>query len=146
MEKSISDRIEFVQAEKLCFGCLKLGHFSKICKSRSICDIFHKMYPTCLHKERIKENLKLLPAKSSTSEERHRERPPSIQPKEITTVVTSNRVIIDETSMQTAAIIPVWISSITQTAQEFLVYTLLDSQSDTTFILNEVAEALDANK
>ncbi len=48
--------------------------------------------------------------------------------------------------MQTAAIIPVWISSITQTAQEFLVYTLLDSQSDTTFILNEVAEALDASK
>lgn len=34
----------------------------------------------------------------------------------------------------------------TQPAQEVLVYALLDSQSDTTFILNEVAEALDASK
>ncbi len=79
-------------------------------------------------------------SKITTSEERHRERPPSVQPKEITTV------ILDETNMQTAAIIPVWISSITQPAQEVLVYALLDSQSDTTFILNEVAEALDASK
>ncbi len=146
MEKSVSDRIKFVQAEKLCFGCLKPGHFSKNCKSRSVCDMCHKMHPTCLHEERIKENQKFLQAKSSTSEERHKERPPSVQPKEITTVVTSNRVILDESNMQTAAIIPVWISSITQPAQDVLVYALLDSQSDTTFILNEVAEALDASK
>ncbi len=146
MEKSVSDKIKFVQAEKLCFGCLKPGHFSRNCKSRSVCDMCHKMHPTCLHEEQIKENLKLLQAKSSASEERQRERPPSVQPKEMTTVVTSNRVIIDEINMQTAAIIPVWISSITQPAQEILVYALLDSQSDTTFILNEVAEALDASK
>ncbi len=106
----------------------------------------HKMHPTCLHEEQIKENLKLLQAKSSASEERQRERPPSVQPKEMTTVVTSNRVIIDETNMQKAAIISVCISSITQPAPEVLVYALLDSQSDTTFILNEVAEALDASK
>lgn len=80
--------------------------------------MYHKMHPTCLHEEQIKENQKLLQAKSSASEERQRERPPSVQPKEITTVVTSNRVIIDETNMQTAAIIHVWISSITQPSQE----------------------------
>ncbi len=55
MEKSVSDRIKFVQAEKLCFGCLKLGHFSKNCKSRGVCDMCHKMHPTCLHEERIKK-------------------------------------------------------------------------------------------
>ncbi len=64
----------------------------------------------------------------------------------MTTVVTSNRVIIDKANKQTASIISVWISSITQPAQEVLVYALLDSQSDTTFILNEVAESLDGSK
>ncbi len=33
----------------------------------------HKMHPTCLHEEQIKENLKLLQANLSASEERQRE-------------------------------------------------------------------------
>lgn len=48
--------------------------------------------------------------------------------------------------MQTAAIIPVWLSSTTQPTKEVLVYALLDSQSDTTFVLSEVAESLDTTK
>lgn len=48
--------------------------------------------------------------------------------------------------MQTAAIIPVWLSSTTQPEQEVLVYALLYSQSDTTFILSDVAETLKTDK
>ena len=48
--------------------------------------------------------------------------------------------------MQTAAIVPVWLSSATQRTEEVLVYALLDSQSDTTFVLSEVADALDVEK
>lgn len=51
-----------------------------------------------------------------------------------------------EGNMQTAAIIPVWLSSTTQPTKEVLVYALLDSQSDTTFVLNEIAESLDTTK
>ncbi|KAK3545764.1 hypothetical protein QTP70_011831, partial [Hemibagrus guttatus] len=145
MEKAVSDRIKFVQVEKLCFGCLKSGHFSKNCISRSVCDTCHNMHPTCLHEERTKENQKLPQAKPSANQERY-QRPQLTQHKETTTAFTSNRVILNEANAQTAAIIPVWISSITQPAQEVLVYALLDSQSDTTFILSEVAEALEASK
>ena len=48
--------------------------------------------------------------------------------------------------MQTAAIIPVWLSATTQPAREILVYALLDSQSDTTFASSEVVEALEVTK
>ena len=42
--------------------------------------------------------------------------------------------------------IPVLLSYTIQPTQEVLMYSLLNSQSDTTFILSEVAEALEANK
>ncbi|XP_067432783.1 uncharacterized protein [Thunnus thynnus] len=153
MEKPVPDRIKFVQTERLCFGCLKSGHHSKSCNSRSVCDVCHKRHPTCLHAVRPKEEQNPLQAKQtqsqekpSTSQEKHQERPQSTQPKGTTTAATSNRVILEEANTQTAAIIPVWLSSTSQAAQEVLVYALLDSQSDTTFILSEVAETLEVNK
>ena len=153
MEKAVSDRIKFIQGERLCFGCLKSGHYSKFCKSRSVCDICHKRHPTCVHEERIKEQqnptrakLNLRQENPSTSQENCKENPLFTQHKETSTAATSNRVVLHEANLQTAAIIPVWLSSMAQPAHEILVYALLDSQSDTTFILSEVAEALKANK
>lgn len=32
MQKTILERIKFVQENKLCFGCLKSGHISKECR------------------------------------------------------------------------------------------------------------------
>ncbi|KAG1935726.1 hypothetical protein F2P79_019030 [Pimephales promelas] len=55
MDKTISERIKFVQGMKLCFGCLKPGHRSKECESRKICDTCEKGHPTCLHDNRSKE-------------------------------------------------------------------------------------------
>lgn len=45
-----------------------------------------------------------------------------------------------------SSILPVWVSSTKQPDQELLVYALLDTQSDTTFILDEVAQDLNTNK
>jgi len=133
MEQAVPDRIKYIQAQKLCFGCLETGHQSRSCHSRSVCEVCKKQYPTCLHEER-------------TNQERYKERPQPTQQEERTTAATSNRVTLGEGNTQTAAIIPVWLSSTCQPAEEILVYALLDSQSDTTFVLSEVAEALEASK
>lgn len=113
----------------------------------------HRLHPTCLHEERNKDNGKSSQVKqrvsqerSKTSQEGHQGKFPLLQHKETTTAVTSNRVILGEANIQTAAIIPVWVSTTTQPVSEVLIYTLLDSQSDTTFILSEVAESLEASK
>lgn len=45
-------------------------------------------------------------------------------------------------SMQAHLVIPVWLFMTCNPKQKFLVYALLDNQSDTTFILQEKAKAL----
>ncbi|KAJ8351224.1 hypothetical protein SKAU_G00227000 [Synaphobranchus kaupii] len=142
MEKEVSERTKFVQVNKLCFGCLKSGHHSKSCDSRSVCDMCHKRHPTCLHEDRAKDDQRPPQAKPSPSQEILQ----SSQHEETLTAATSHRAILGEAGMHTSAILPVWLSSATQPAQEVLVYALLDSQSDSTFILSEVAEALEAKK
>lgn len=133
MEQAVPDRIKYIQAQKLCFGCLETGHQSRSCHSRSVCEVCKKQHPTGLHEER-------------TNQERYKERLQPTQQEERTTAAISNRVILGDGNTQTAAIIPVWLSSTCQPAEEILVYALLDSQSDTTFVLSEVAEALEASK
>ena len=83
--------------------------------------------------------------RSTTRQEWSRERPQATQ-RETIAVATSNRVILEENNKQTSAIIPVWLSSAAQPSQEVLTYALLDSQSDTTFVLSEVVNALEADK
>lgn len=101
MEKAVSDRVSFVQAEKIYFGCLQPGHFSKSCKTRIVCDMCHKLHPTCLHEERNKDNGKSSQVKQRVSQERSRMNQEGhqgnfllLQHKEINAVATSNRVIL----------------------------------------------------
>lgn len=56
MEKAVEEHVKFVQSEKLCFGCLKPGHYSRSCNSRAVCDRCGKRHPTCLHQDREKGN------------------------------------------------------------------------------------------
>ncbi len=51
MERPVEERLKFVQSEKLCFGCLKAGHNSKGCTSRSMCEKCERYHPTCLHQD-----------------------------------------------------------------------------------------------
>ncbi|KAG7494033.1 hypothetical protein JOB18_021650 [Solea senegalensis] len=54
----------------------------------------------------------------------------------------SNRVMQNVRDTHTSSIIPVWVSAEGEPEHEVLVYALLDTQSDTTFILEETAKAL----
>lgn len=44
MERPVEERVKFVQSEKLCFGCLKIGHNPKGCTSRCVCDKCEKCH------------------------------------------------------------------------------------------------------
>jgi len=117
-EKSVADRIKFMQSEKLCFGCLSPGHQSKSCSNRMVCDSCSKRHPTCLHEERLKGAQEL-------KKERSKE---GIHPQDVTKETTSNRVVQDTNSTQTSAIVPVYVSTPSDPDKEVLVYALLDSQ------------------
>ncbi|XP_045069949.1 uncharacterized protein LOC123484001 [Coregonus clupeaformis] len=48
IERTVAERVKFIQNERLCFGCLSPGHQSKSCSSRMVCDTCSKRHPTCL--------------------------------------------------------------------------------------------------
>ena len=135
-ENTVQDRVKVVQAEKLYFGCLKTGHHSRSCDNRSTCEKCQKRHPTCLHNDQLRECLSSTTLKRDLSKE--------ISPKrEIAATATTNRVMQEGPNKQISLIVPVWVSTTEQPDKEVLVYTLLDTQSDTTFILDEVAQDLD---
>lgn len=152
IEKPVEDRVKHIKSEKLCFGCLKPGHLSKNCTKRMACDTCSKRHPTCLHADRSKKEQEPHQEQQESKKEPSKEvnnskerKSPSTQLKDDITEATSNRVVQDGNSTQTSAIIPVYVSTPTDSNKEVLVYALLDSQSDSSFILEEVADVLDAN-
>ncbi|XP_045065112.1 uncharacterized protein LOC123482227 [Coregonus clupeaformis] len=145
MNKTISERVKFVQGMKLCFGCLKPGHRSKECENRRICDTCEKGHPTCLHDNRSKERGMSTRTGGERESDKSREGTTDRSQERVTKPpreVTSNRVIQNVKGTHTSSVIPVWLSTTSKPNHEVLVYALLDTQSDTTFILEETAKVL----
>lgn len=142
MEKTVVERHKFVYKKMLCFGCLKPGHQSRICQNRSVCDICAKNHPTCLHEDRSRSvgNHGVTESfKKSTDPYQHRHT-------RVLNEATSNQVMQEINNTCTSSIIPVWVSTTSEPEKEVLVYALLDTQSDTTFILEETTHALNVKK
>ncbi|XP_078352316.1 uncharacterized protein LOC144637013 [Oculina patagonica] len=127
--ETLENRKNFVKENRLCFGCLKKGHMSSDCKRKLTCSTCNKKHPTCLHEEKRETKKK---------EERSEEEEP-------TDVRKSTSCASQGTSSATTSmIVPVWLSSSTKPDKEVLVYAVLDTQSDATFILKEKCDELDA--
>ncbi|XP_061773984.1 uncharacterized protein LOC133563715 isoform X1 [Nerophis ophidion] len=117
----------FIYGNGMCFGCLKKGHFIKECKGRHICSTCHRHHPTSLHSNRIPKAspspLKndFTPTDSLRSQDvPHSTRRPSA----------------------TSSIIPVFVSAMVEPDKEVLTYAILDAQSSSTFILEDVLDKL----
>lgn len=127
-EMSLGERRKYVKEQKLCYGCLKTGHSTKDCRHRHFCDTCKGRHPTSLHDNNYVR-------KRSSTEVGSSQSP-----------AATSLSVIAEGSFSTSMVIPVWVSSKNNPTAEKLVYALLDSQSDTTFIDQEVSEGLDADK
>eukprot|EP00057_Strongylocentrotus_purpuratus_P002977 XP_003725633.2 PREDICTED: uncharacterized protein LOC100892397 [Strongylocentrotus purpuratus] len=122
--ETLDSRKEFVKEQRLCFGCLKFGHVSKKCKIRSTCSLCKYKHPTVLHDESWRTT-KAQPKDSKVQEEM-----------QSSSHASANRFNI---KAKTSSILPVWLSHGTAREQR-LVYAMLDTQSDTTFILDKTKQ------
>ncbi|XP_003725647.1 uncharacterized protein LOC100889672 [Strongylocentrotus purpuratus] len=122
--KTLEERKEFIQESRLCFGCLRKGHFSKDCTRRHKCDTCSKRHPTLLHEYRSDKVDEGTHTEGSSQD-----------------MVTSNKVHTGNQA-STSMIVPVWVFSAQAPSTEILTYALLDTHSDTSFILEDVARAL----
>lgn len=130
--KTMEEKRDFIHEHHLCFGCLRKGHSAKDCKRRHTCNTCGRRHPTCLHREN------------------------SIRPAEIMGNVdigdhVNNEVhkamshALTQHASATSSIIPVLVSSTADPQREILTYALLDTQSDSTFMLEDLAMELNVN-
>ncbi|XP_013856283.1 uncharacterized protein LOC106512150, partial [Austrofundulus limnaeus] len=132
-EKPLEEKRTYVRDNKLCYGCLKLGHNVKECRHRHTCDNCKGRHPTCLHNDNHRVN-EWSPSPVNTALNIPNE----------TTAVTALNVTKTGQSSSTSMIVPVWVSIAHNPSKEQLVYALLDTQSDSTFVSEEVSNQLQA--
>ena len=102
---------EFIDKERLCSKCLRKGHLQPHCEINILCQVCHQQHATCLHNIQNKHNSK----------------PP-------THSALSNRISVGQHQGLTSMIVPVYVSTDGRPENEVMVYALIDSQSDTSFI------------
>ncbi len=131
LSKSLEERRKYIQEKRLCYGCLKFGHSAKECRYRLICNTCKRKHPTSLHDDNF---VKMERTSSSAVQTQF----------ECAMNAVALNVAGEEHNVYTSMIVPVWVSAKQNPNGEKLVYALLDSQSDTTFIDKGVSDALQA--
>lgn len=129
LTKSLEGRKQYAKQKGLCFGCLHAGHLSRKCRQRKRCRTCSKFHPSSLHgdvyqrgQHQMVEDIKTVVSKESSSG---------------TTLMNHSGA-----SSKSTMILPVYVSHKENPDRERLVYALLDTQSDTTFILDKTSKAL----
>ena len=123
---SYDDRCSFVRENHLCFGCLRGGHRSSDCRCRNKCDTCGRRHPTLLHNPNWQDTAKK-PDKSTSHVTKSEE-------SAVANAVSSKKSFDQEMS---SMVVPVWLTHSKVPNRSRLVYALLDSQSDTSFILDQ---------
>ena len=128
--KPIEVKKSYIFENQLCFGCLRKGHSSKECKRRHTCGACGRPHPTCLHDDGDKRSI----LGTETGGEVAKEPTSSgdLTGREIH-AATANTVL--RRASATSTIVPVFLSSIEEPHREILTYALLDTQSDSSFVL-----------
>ncbi len=117
--KELTDGVQFIKEQGRCFGCLRLGHKSFCCRNRLICKVCESRHPTSLH-----DPNRGIKRQADQAQD-----------------VVSSCSTTSSCNMYTP-IVPVWVSHKDQPDKEQLTYALLDTQSDQSFISEDVTEAL----
>ena len=134
-KKDIGERKEYAKSKGLCFGCLRQGHLSKHCKDRKTCKTCGKPHPSSLHGD-IKKR-----------DENKDDSNPPIDPASPTVRCTKTCLMNNGYQYQISSmIVPVWVNHADNPQNRKLVYALLDDQSDTTFVSQEVLDYLQVNR
>ena len=165
---SLDEKHNFIRSRRLCFGCLRYGHSNRDCQRRLRCSKCDRQHPTLLHddrKQQLNSHVAPLmppiqsdrPARSyfeasapvqfqSTNRGVGSSRP-SIPPQQGPKTATSNKVNTTNVPISqhiSAMIVPVHLSHKSCPDQKKLVYAMLDSQSDTSFITDQTLDSFNA--
>ena len=120
----LEQRREMAREKKMCFKCLSGGHMASSCPSPLICAICNKKHPSLFHRFEVAVN----PVNSS-HETSHKG----------TNAATAS--VKQSATHRCSMIVPVVLEYEDKAAY---VYAMLDTQSDTSFVLKDVADMIGA--
>lgn len=129
-QKAIEERKEYVKSKRLCWACLRRGHRSKECRIRLKCRTCEKMHPTILHDEKREQAAPKL------------EKPDLNDKRDCASSRATSHKSFSSNGLKSSMIVPVWVAHEDNPGSEILTYAMLDTQSDTTFILDKIWDQL----
>ena len=132
LRKEVRARKEYVTENRLCFARLEPGHLSRLCTRRKTCEVCGRLHPTPFHGDFKRQEERA----SSTIDSSINTDQPSQG--DSATVCASGQ----GDSYTSSMIVPVWVYRKENSGHKVLVYALLDDQSDTTFVDEDVMNQL----
>ena len=114
-----------MQSEMLCFKCLEYGHLKSDCNTEVQCSRCSGRHATCLHRD-------------NGSDHQQDASAPQPAPEQAVSFKIDSQLRQHCTTMT----LPVFVSSPEDPANEVLTYALIDSQSDKSYILQEISDSL----
>ena len=135
----VDEKKAFIIENRLCFKCLNVGHISKNCGTTPTCDRCQRRHLTCLYYDNDRAN-SVRKHEEATEETTENCSQPYTNVKS-----TVSFTVLSGCSTTTSTVVPVWVSSLSQPQIEVLVYALLDTQSDSTFVTQETSDRLHAD-
>ena len=140
---SLDEKYDIVRSKRLCFRCLKPGHLSRDCQSRSNCRDCNNRHHTLLHG--LNPTNQTGQIQSYYSQGRIQEAQ-NRHPDSVTATANASSVSLTShgelTAITSSKIVPVFVSHRDYPGKEVKVYALFDDASDTTFVTNQVKEEL----
>ena len=131
---SLLERRKFIQANALCWGCLKWGHTSKECRGRKSCRTCSRKHPTSLHDDSAIQDE---PPNQGNREPVGRN--PVVHCIEVHDTISLAEPISH------SLIVPVWLHHENNPDNKIMMYALLDDQSDACFVKQTALEKLYVN-
>ena len=123
---------EFIRDNKLCYSCLKPNHMTRDCKNKATCRECKKEHPTSLHPSKQQQSPRATTEASSQSATTE-------STPDVTTV--AHHILNTDKQSASCMIVPVEVFSANSTGST-TTYAMLDSQSDTTFITEDLLAGL----
>ena len=127
----LSERRTFAQTNALCWGCLKWGHIYKECRGRKTCRTCSRRHPTSLHDGSITQD----DSSNQVVRESSRRNP-------VCHSIDVHSISSTPEPVTHSLIVPVWLHHEDSPDSKFMVYALLDDQSDACFIKQTALDKL----
>ncbi|XP_043202754.1 uncharacterized protein LOC122370872 [Amphibalanus amphitrite] len=124
--RALEERKQFIQAQRLCFGCLRGGHVAKFCRRRRKCGICGNLHATLLHRQ------------SEAPKSEQTESSPVTTP-----VRVSSGGVTSDSGQRSGTMMPVIpVRVVSPTGEVLHTYAFCDSGSSGTFMSEGLAERL----